>query len=371
MLRELLLTGSTGVLGCELVTVLLGDPDTRLWLLLRAESAAALDQRVREVVAYAERAGVDDVAGRVRVVRGDLRAPDLGLSPSDYAEVAAAITHVVHSAADVRFDRSLDDARRTAVHGLAQLIALLRACDRPVKLDCVSTVGVAGARSGLITEEPQPLGEHGFRNSYEQAKAEAELMLLDEMSRGIAATIHRPAMIVGHSSTGRIRTPQGFYFLVDYFLGLKADHVVPDCGHILLDTIPVDYVANAVDHATRCPALTGAILHLCTGPSAWSLADVTARARVLMRDRGRELPTVTALPLDRFMRHLAERSAAGSRFHAALAQFESYFSHYIAFDNRRAMQLLEPAGIVVPTVESYLDLVLTTYWAERRAAAGV
>jgi thioester reductase-like protein len=366
MLREILLTGATGVLGSELCAQLLADPDTRLWLLLRARSSQELAARLGQVAAYAARAGVGDVERRLRAVRGDVRLPQLGLDPADYAGVAGSITHVVHSAADVRFDRSLEDARSTAVSSVEHIVALVRRAARPAKLECISTVGVAGCRTGRISEEPQSSPQGGFRNAYEQSKAEAEQWLLAEMRDGLNATIHRPAMIVGHSRDGRIQAYQGFYFLVDYFLGLKSDNVVPACDHLLMDTIPVDYVAKAIDHSTRDARLDGAILHLCSGPRAWNIGQVTAYARALLLERGRELPAVTALPLDRFMEHLAVKSAAGSRFHEALAQFESYFADFIEFDNRRAAELLAPAGIEVPPVESYLDTVLTAYWASRR-----
>jgi thioester reductase-like protein len=367
MQREILLTGATGVLGSELVPELLADPQTRLWLLLRARSPQELDARLRDVAAFATRAGARNVEPRLRAVRGDVRLERLGMDRGDYARVAEVITHVIHSAADVRFDRSIDDARRSAVSSVGHVVALMRAAPLAIKLECISTVGVAGRRTGVILEEPQPLERDGFRNAYEQSKAEAEAALLAEMGTGFSATIHRPAMIVGHSSSGRIRAHQGFYFLVDYFLGLKSDTVVPACGDILMDTIPVDYVAKAIDYSTRTPQLNGAILHLCTGPSAWSVAQVTARARSLLLERGRELPAVTALPLERYLQHLAAESAAGSRFHQALTQFESYFGDFIAFDNRRAAALLAPAGLAVPPVESYLDTVLSAYWAGRGA----
>ena len=365
MRRDVLLTGATGVLGSEVVPTLLSDPDTNLWLLLRADSPDQLEARARSVIEYATRAGALDVARRVRPIRGDVALPLLGVEARDYALLKDSVTHVVHAAADVRFDRTLEQARRTAVTGLQQIIALVRAAPQFAKLEYVSTVGVAGRRTGLVFELPQPPCEHGFRNTYEQSKAESEELLLAEMSKGLPATIHRPTMIIGHSVTGRIKAHYGFYFLVDYFLGLRGDQFVPDCAEDMMDTIPVDYVTRAIDHSTRTPAFSGEIFHLCSGPAAWRMGAVVESARTLLRARNQNDRPVTVLPLDRFSRHVASRRAMGDRFYEAMSQFEPYFGDFIEFDNRRSVELLARAGIDVPPVESYLHTAISAYWELR------
>jgi thioester reductase-like protein len=358
-------TGATGVLGSELVPALLRDPDTTLWLLLRARSEDELAARSQSVIAYATGAGAENVESRVRAVRGDVRLPRLGLQPDDYERIAASATHIVHSAADVRFDRSLEDARRVAVDGVKHIVELARtrgSSGAPKKLEYVSTVGVAGDRTGLVFEEPHaPVA--GFRNTYEQSKAESEQLLLGEMRSGLPATIHRPSMIVGHSKSGRIRRYQGFYFLVDYFLGRKGDGKVPQCDEMLMDTIPIDYVAEAISHSTTQPGFVGKILHLCSSASSWNIAAIAEHARALLRQLAIEASSVEALPLPRYLEHMANQRAAGNRFYEALAQFEPYFSHYIQFDNREAEALLGPAGLHVPPVEHYLSTVLAAYWS--------
>lgn len=362
MKREIFLTGATGVLGSELVPQLLADPDTTLWLLLRARSPDELTARASSVLEFATRAGALEPARRVRPVRGDVALPQLGIEPREYASIKSSVTHVVHSAGDVRFDRSIEQARRTAVTGLQQILELVRDAPRLTKLEYVSTVGVAGRRTGIVPELPLPLCELGFRNTYEQSKAEAEEHLLAEMSKGLCATIHRPTMIVGHSRNGRIRAPQGFYFLVDYFLGLRGDGVVPDCGSVLMDTVPIDYLTRAIDHSTTAADFTGKILHLASGPAAWSLAAVVDSARSLLRARKQSDRPVTALPLDRFEQHVADKCAAGDRFYQAMAQLLPYFSDDIEFENRHSVELLTRAGIELPTVDSYLRTVIAAYW---------
>lgn len=361
--REIFLTGATGVLGSQLAFQWLEQPRTKLWLLMRAGSHAALRERAAELIGYLTGLGARAVESRVECVRGDAEAPRFGMSDEDYARVSRAITHVVHAAGDVHFDRTLDEARATAISGVENAIALARAGDAPRKLEYVSTVGVAGRRDGWIFEEPQPIDGRGYRNSYEHAKAEAEQYLLAQVQRGLPATIHRPTMIVGDSRTGQIRHPQAFQFIVDYFLGRRGDRVVPACSDTPIDTIPVDYVARAIECSLERPHFAGEILHLGSGTAALRVGELVARAQTFLERRGVARASLTQLDLDHYAAHVAARCAEGSRFHRALAQFQPYFGDLIEFDNRRARALLEPEGIAVPSVDSYLERVLERHWS--------
>ena len=361
--REVFLSGATGVLGSQLALQLLEQPDTKLWLLIRARSQAQLEQRTAELNTYLTAQGARDLQTRVRCVRGDAELERYGIDTEQYARMSRSLTHVVHAAGDVHFQRTLDEARRTAVAGISNAITLARDAERPRKLDYVSTVGVAGRRDGWIYEVPQPVDGTRYRNSYEHAKAEAELLLLAEMARGLPATIHRPTMIVGHSQTGQIKHPQAFYFMIDYFLGRKGDGIVPDCTSIPMDTVPVDYVARAIDRSLQRPQFTGEILHLSAGSAALRLGEVVARARAMLTLRGAQLPSISTLALEAHALHLADKCRQGSRFHQAISQFQPYFHDLIEFDNQRARALLEPEGITLPSVDSYLERVLSWHWA--------
>ena len=55
--------------------------------------------------------------------------------------------HIVHSAGKVKLNQTIEDARLGAVAPARHIVALARACQQNgqfVKLDAVSTVGIAG-----------------------------------------------------------------------------------------------------------------------------------------------------------------------------------------------------------------------------------
>jgi thioester reductase-like protein len=204
-----LITGATGVIGSELVPLFLDSDDCRLRLIVRADSASHLQERTGELLAYWGRRPQDPaVAGRVEVLAGDVGRPRLGLDDATYRRLTGEVTHVVHSAGNVKLSQSLEEARANAVGSAQRVVEFARSCqDRGLlqKLDVVSTVGVAGRMPGLVPErrlsEPRE-----FHNTYEQAKAEAEELLFQELQTGLPVTIHRPSMVVGNSQTGRSST---------------------------------------------------------------------------------------------------------------------------------------------------------------------
>src|SRR5262249_35957340 len=224
-MKVVFITGSTGVIGSAVTRLFLTEADTRVRLLVRASSPEHLRQRLRTLFEFW---GDDEtsasMASRVEAFAGDVSRPRLGLDAATYERLTHEVTHVVHSAGNVRLNRPLDEARADAVDPALQIVTLVQACRQqglPVKLDFVSTVGGAGNVPGVVPETPLD-GVRLFRNTYEAAKAEAENLVLAEMGRGLAGTIHRPSMVVGDSRTGAVPQFQVFYHLCEFLSGRKT-----------------------------------------------------------------------------------------------------------------------------------------------------
>ena len=89
------------------------------------------------------------------------------------------MTHIVHSAAELRFDGALDEMRRINVEGVRHLLELARAAHEHhgiARYAHVSTAYVAGGRTGDVAEADLT-NEHGFSNTYEQTKYEGEMLV--------------------------------------------------------------------------------------------------------------------------------------------------------------------------------------------------
>ena len=369
-MKTVFLTGATGAIGSALTPLFLREQDTEVRLLLRADSEDHLRQRLNGLLRFWRIDENDSrIAGRVIALRGDVCAPHLGLDESSYRKLAAEVTHVVHAAGNVKLNQTLAEARRNALDAARQIVAFVHSCrrhDRFHKVDLVSTVGVAGRTRGLVPEEPMR-GVRSYHNTYEAAKAEAEAFVLEEIAKGLPATLHRPSMVVGDSRSGEIIHFQVFYHLSDFLMGCRTRGFVPRTGDIKLDIIPVDYVARILHESSARPETIGRIFHLCSGPEyALSLAEITERLRDLAARHSRSLPPLrrlhprwfrACLPLVRWLvPRKSRRAFQGLHF------FLAYLDEEQVFDNKQVRDFFSPLGIAIPRVPDYLSAIMGYYW---------
>ncbi|MGA2539377.1 MAG: SDR family oxidoreductase, partial [Terracidiphilus sp.] len=190
----ILVTGATGFLGVRLVRELLDrQPDAALALLIRDRPGQSGQQRADQFIAPADR-------HRVQVYSGDVGHSNCGLDPAAYQRLSGEVTRVIHSAATVRFDHSLAEARAINVEGTRRVLDFAAAAPNLRSLAYVGTAYVAGERSDLVREDELAIGQ-GYRNTYEQTKAEAEALVRSRLE-SMPGVILRPSIIVGDSQTG-------------------------------------------------------------------------------------------------------------------------------------------------------------------------
>jgi long-chain acyl-CoA synthetase len=142
-----LITGGTGAIGWPL--------------------AAALAPEANAVFVLARGAAPGSRPG-LTSARGDVLEPDsLGMASDVAAFVRSHVTTIIHAAALTRFDAPLDAVRRINVDGTRHVLAFASSCPRLRGICALSTIYVAGRRTGRVLESEL---EHdcGFVNPYEQ-----------------------------------------------------------------------------------------------------------------------------------------------------------------------------------------------------------
>ncbi len=360
-------------MGSAIVPLLLEKPDTEVRLLLRAESDAALSQRLDRLVDFWGWADSPDKRARLKAFRGDVALPKFGLDDGQYDELAGECSHLIHCAGTVRMNLSIEDARRSAVGSAQETVNFARrlaGAGRLRKFEYVSTVGVAGKRPGALPEiwmdEPRD-----FHNTYEQAKAEAEEIVRSAIvNEGLPVTVHRPSMVIGDSRDGRIIHFQIFYFICEFLSGRKTLGLYPDFGEVRLDVIPVDWVAEAIVAASCDPQTAGRIFHLCSGPDqAPRLEELKAVVRKAFRTHGMRVPPDIRLPRGGFaaLARMAARLAPVSQRKAlaTLPIYLDYLADRQGFDNVAYTNWLGSRGMRLPQATDYLPGVLG-YYMDRR-----
>jgi NAD(P)-dependent dehydrogenase (short-subunit alcohol dehydrogenase family) len=350
-------TGATGFIGRHLVEQLL-QREGDIHVLVREGSTGKLDDLVR-------RWG-PDAEGRVKPVVGDLAEERLGVDPS---ALEGKVDHFFHLAAI--YDMTADDERNEQlnVQGTRNAVALANAIGAG-RLHHVSSIAAAGMHKGLFREDHFDEGQD-LPSAYHRTKFESEKIAREE-SR-VPWRVYRPAIVVGHSQTGemdKIDGPYYFFKLIQKLRGWMPEWM-PLVGPELGDTnvVPVDFVAQAMDHIAHQDGLDGQAFHL-TNPQRQRSGEVinlfaqAAHAPQLqMRVDKKLLDMLPKGTLSMLMKAPPIRDAR----RAVLADFGipdeviEFVGLTAQFDTRDTERALAGSGIEVPPLEDYAWR-LWDYW---------
>ncbi len=304
----ILLTGGTGFLGSQIIRLLLKDTDNDVVALVRARDAEEARQRLeRSWSEWPEL--VQAIGSRVEPLPGDLTHSTLGLESEAWTALSHRVTHIVHSAAELRFDGALEEMRRINVEGVRHLLDFAYAAHAHhgiARYAHVSTAYVAGGRTGEVPEGDLT-NEHGFSNTYEQTKYEGEMLVRASMET-LPVSVFRPGMVVGDSQTGAIRCFNTIYVPLRLYLSGRL-RIVPSAPDLRANMVPVDYVAGAIAKLAFDPRAVGQTFHLTVGqeflPTAKEL--IQAARSWAEKELGVSLPKPHFLPAER----LAKLPGAG------------------------------------------------------------
>lgn len=344
-----LLTGSTGFVGMELLERYLVRSDRPVITLVRAEDADGAQARVDRVLAELFGPEAQIHRHRVHAVAADVTRPNLGLSNLQREQIAERVSSIVHSAASVSFTLPLDEARAINLEGTRRMLAFGELARDRGGLDCytqISTAFVAGTHTGGFSESDLDVGQ-SFHNSYEHSKFESEQLV---RSHDLPFTILRPSIVVGDRNNGWTAAFNVLYWPLRAFArGLFT--AVPAIASAPVDVVSIDYVADAAYHLCEHACGDGATYHLTAGDQASTIGEIAGLASRYFRK-----PAPQVLPPAEFA-----ALVMGQRERTALQAGSEYFPYFnfgARFDDALTRARLEPDGIAASPLRDYLDRLL-------------
>ena len=363
-------TGATGFIGRHLVQELLANREGTIFVLVRKGSLPRMETLIR-------RWGSD----RVVPVTGDLSKSRLGVPRKWVNEHKDDIDHFFHLAAI--YDMTADDATNETLNvgGTRNALGLADA----LQAGCfhqVSSVAAAGEFRGRFDETIFAEGQH-LPSAYHRTKYESERIVREEAT--VPWRVYRPSIVVGDSQTGAMDKADGPYYFFP-LMKLMRDNLpawLPLVGVDLGDTnvVPVDYVAQAMDHLAHLPGRDGEAFHL-VNPEPQPVVDMIngfcAAAGAPRFATPVDRRTTGALPFSLVPRQLRPSTLVTNLVktgpvQALLdqtvgrlgvpAEVLAHTSFTPVFDSRRTEKALSGSGISVPDLDSYAR-TLWGYWEE-------
>jgi thioester reductase-like protein len=349
-MATIVFTGFPGFLGSELLPRVLkrAEGDTAACLVqgkfmgLAREKLAALESREPAI------------AGRVRLVEGDITEPNLGLGDG-YQALAEETVEIFHLAAVYDLSVKRDFAMRVNVEGTRHMLDFAAECPKLRRFQYVSTCYVSGRYTGPFAETDLDKGQT-FNNFYEETKYLAEVEVQSRMRGGLPVTIYRPAVVVGDSRTGATQKFDGPYFVIQWLLrqpGVAIMPVVGDPTMTRFNVVPSDFVVEAIAHLSAQDKSRGKVYQLAD-PNPMTVEEILQAVEQLT---GRH---VIRVPLTKDMAKFALESVPGvyelMRIPASAIDYFVHPTHYLTTN---AQADLAGTGIAVPPFSSYADRLVT------------
>ncbi|PCH42382.1 acetyl-CoA synthetase-like protein [Wolfiporia cocos MD-104 SS10] len=272
-----LLTGSTGGLGCHILAQLADDPKVARVYAFNRPSRSGIAVRDRQRSALIQRgleASIVD-GGKIVLVEGDLTSSNFGMSSATYEEMQRSTTHIIHNAWRVDFNVSLSSFE-DSIKGLRRLIELSLASplNTPPRIVFTSSIGVLrGAAPNDRLNEVPVTAEFAAGLGYAESKWVSEQILY----QAAAKTPIDPMVVrVGQLSGG----PGGDWNTHEWFPSMVQTAPVLRCfpdDDRGVTWIPLDLAASAIIDFSRATNSTHTVHLAHPRPVSWhSLATIVA-----------------------------------------------------------------------------------------------
>jgi|GEM_PF-1789917 len=250
-ISNVLLTGATGHVGCNILYQLLCNTNYTVYLTVRAPSHDEAYDRINNKFKYYFDSDLENYRNKIKILVSNLEQPQLGISLKQYQELISNIDSIIHSAALVKHYGTYNDAYQTNVQSTINLLELSR-LTATKDFHYISTIGVlvqdgyVPNRSYFVFHEDDDSNILVNRNNtYARTKYEGEIAVSEYRKYGITSNIYRLGNVAMHSTNYRHQENiEDNAFFVLFKTILKLGMMFKELS--VVEVSPVDLTALAV-----------------------------------------------------------------------------------------------------------------------------
>jgi len=329
------LTGATGYIGAHVAANLLEQHDSALNVLVRGRDSHEAEVRLWNALQLHMPFPrfQENLLTKIRVFRGDLTSPHLGLERDDYDRLVHTTDSIIHCAASLN-RKSEKSCLNVNLRGTLEVLQLARSSHYYhglQRFSFVSTVAVAGKRSReVVTEDRSIEWDRSDYDPYARTKKFCEHMVR-ELLPDVPLTIFRPSIVLGDS-----RHPETTQFdMVRSFVFLAGLPVLPFRPQDKIDIVNVDFVADAIAllHIKANPRHD--TYHLSSGNDSQTFREITAALAAAQGKREPAFMPILQGAFGSIVNMLSNRRGSVGYGAALMKVFLPYLTWNTVFDNTR------------------------------------
>lgn len=277
-LSNILLTGATGFLGCNLLNTLLTTTNYSIFLLVRASSDEEAFERINEKYKFYFDHYLNQFQNkRLFVFSGNLEKKDLGVSKETYQTLITQIDSIIHSAALTKHYGEYDTFYLANVQATCNLLELSK-LTKLKHFHYISTSSVLNegyipnCDHYVFTEDDDGDNLEDRSNIYVKTKYEGEKIVMKYRKLGIIGTIYRVGNLAFNAQSHRGQEnieENGFFTRLKCLIHLRM--VAPEIG--MEEISQVDLTAQAIVKLFDVKGLENYTFHVFN-PKLCNLGDV-------------------------------------------------------------------------------------------------
>lgn len=353
-------TGVTGLIGGEMLRTLITEPIGNVWALIRATTEQSPAIRLAQRLSRSGAPAALPIQRAPKAVAGDVTLERLGLSDTDYREIARDVDIIIHSAAETSFIRTAA-CRTTNIAGAKNLIEFTRHCERRPLLVCLSTAFVSGVvANACISEDDGCRVKNDHHNEYTHSKAVAEELV---RSSGLPVLVVRPSVVL---SAG-IRDPHFARAILQFVPMLNEFDAIPLDPASRPDVVPVQFVVDSTIRLLQRERLRHDTYHVsCGEAAAVSVGEVQPVVERFFR-RTRPWLMCPFKQWTRDMHRTYVHSKEQRKIFHALKNYLPFLNMNVVFDNSRLRDELGERFPALPRLTDYIVELLEQFAHDRVA----